>query len=60
MNVFREPHDVVPLGVEDYGDMSGYNPGDALYGKTGTVSGGIIREVDKLFIEARDAAKARG
>jgi 5,5'-dehydrodivanillate O-demethylase len=59
MNVFRQPHDVIDLEIEDYGDLSGYVPGDALYGNTGTLSGDAIRQVDRLFIKARDAALAR-
>ena len=59
MCVFREPHDIIPLEIEDYGDMSQYNPGDALYGNTGTLSGDIIKQVDKLLTQARDAAIAR-
>lgn len=59
MNVFWEPHASIPLEIEDYGDLSSYQPGDALYGNTGTLSGDAIQEVDKLFIKARDAAIAR-
>lgn len=59
INVFREPHDRLHLEIEDYGDMSTYVPGDALYGNTGTLAGDAIREVDQLFTKARDAAIAR-
>jgi 5,5'-dehydrodivanillate O-demethylase len=59
MNVFREPHDILRVEIEDYGDMSDYKPGDAIYGNTGTVSGPVIYEVDALLTRARDAALAR-
>ena len=59
MNVFRDPHDRLHLEVEDYGDMSSYNPGDALYGNTGTMAGDAIWEGDRLLTQARDAAVAR-
>ena len=59
INVFREEHDRIPLEIEDYGDMSGYTPGDALYGNTGLFGGDAILEVDRLFTTARDRALAR-
>ena len=59
INVFREEHDRIPLEIEDYGDMSGYTPGDALYGNTGLFAGDAILEVDRLFTTARDRALAR-
>ena len=46
MNVFREPHKSIDLEIEDYGDLSRYEPGDALYGNTGTLSGALIKEAD--------------
>ena len=39
--------------------MSTYRPGEALYGNTGTLSGALIEEADRLMMLARDAALAR-
>ena len=58
INVFREEHDRIPLEIEDYGDMSRYRPGDALYGNTGRFSGAAIETVDQLFTQAREIALA--
>ncbi len=59
INVFREEHERLDLEIENYGDMSGYQPGDALYGNTGLFSGDAIHEVDRLFTQARDLALAK-
>ena len=59
MNVFREPHDSIALEIEDYGAIGTYEPGDAFYGNTGTLSGDVIKQVDELLTKARDAAVAR-
>ena len=59
INVFREPHESLPLEIEGYGDLSDYRPGDAIYGNTGTLSGDVIRQVDALMTKAREAALAR-
>ena len=59
MNVFREPHDSIDLEIEDYGDMGTYEPGDALYGNTGDLSGDVVKQVDAMFTEAREIALAR-
>lgn len=59
INVFREEHDRIPLDIENYGDMSRYQPGDALYGNTGLFSGKAIETVDQLFTKARDLALAK-
>lgn len=59
INVFREPHDMLHLEIEDYGDLSTYKPGDALYGNTGTLSGEVVKQVDRIMIKAREAALAK-
>ena len=59
MNVFREPHDSIALEIEDYGAIGTYEPGDAFYGNTGTLSGDVIKQVDELLTKARDVAVAR-
>ncbi len=56
MNVFREPHDQIELEIEDYGDLSSYQPGDALYGNTGILSGSVIDEVDQIMTKGHQAA----
>ena len=59
INVFRQPHDSIGITIENFGDMSEYVPGSAYYGNTGTISGDVIKQVDELLTQARDAALAR-
>ena len=57
--MFRQPHGSIGITIENFGDMSEYVPGSAYYGNTGTISGDVIKQVDELLTQARDAALAR-
>ena len=60
MNTFRDPaqNTIIDLHLEDYGDISGYQPGGVRYQNTGNYSP-WLGELDELMLRGAQAARER-